>query len=94
MTEPDKYETASKVTRRIINYVDPEGFNPGKKDGAPVDEYEIEIAPIAEFIAGNFGAWMWLWAGHYRIDKSRLECCRYRSVRRRYWQLKKASSSY
>ena len=47
------YKDVFHTIRTIINQFDPMGFTPGRPAGAPIDEYELEVAPIAAFVINN-----------------------------------------
>ena len=42
------YKKTFEMVRAILNYSDPEYLSPGK--GAPINEYELETAPVASFL--------------------------------------------
>jgi len=37
----------------VLNDVDPYGLDPGKPDGAPLDEYDLEAEPIAKHLVDD-----------------------------------------
>lgn len=47
------YKKSLEALRTIFNSVDPEGLEPGKEDGSPIDEYDDEIARIYSFVIHN-----------------------------------------
>ncbi len=49
----ESYQKAFRVVRNIINYVDPESLEPGKPDGSPIDEYEMEVAQITSYLLNH-----------------------------------------
>lgn len=49
----DTYKSIFSIVRDVINSVDPEYLEPGLPDGAPIDEYELEVAPITSFLVQN-----------------------------------------
>lgn len=46
----EMYQKVFRIVRNILNYVDPERLDPGKPGGSPIDEYEMEVAPIVSFV--------------------------------------------
>jgi len=45
-----RYQALFQKARAIINRHDPAGLAPGTSGGAPVDEYDSEVAPIVAFV--------------------------------------------
>ncbi len=44
------YKKTFQYVRSILNYADPEKLSPGRKGGAPIDEYDSEVAAITAFL--------------------------------------------
>ena len=49
----DQYRELFEKVREVINKYDPEGLDPGKEDGTPIDEYDAEAAAIVAFVIHN-----------------------------------------
>jgi len=52
----DRHPNVYYTVKRIIDDVDPEGFDPGGEDGCPENEYSIEVNPITLFLVENWDA--------------------------------------
>lgn len=49
------WKQANKHVLALLNDLDPYGLKPGKPDGAPQDEYELEAEPIASHLIRHGG---------------------------------------
>jgi hypothetical protein len=64
--EVELYQKVFKLIRKVLNYIDPESLDPGRPGGAPVDEYDLETAPITAFFVRNLGA---LWKDSHLLKR-------------------------
>lgn len=48
-----EYQKLFQDVRRILNQIDPEQLSPGAISGAPVNEYDAEVALILSYVIHN-----------------------------------------
>ena len=49
----NRYQLLFNSIRAILNDIDPESLNPGDTNGAPNDEYDLEISQITNYFIKN-----------------------------------------